>query len=128
MPHAPLPSFPLPLCVQPEFHGPFIVWNEPNEKALLRRWFDHMRAVKPGVYVTYNGDFFDFPFIQERAKQNGMSMFKEIGFHHNQQTNEVRSRFALHLDALCWVKRDSYLPQGSQGLKVGDVNRHLHLF
>ena len=21
-----------------EFAGPFIVWNEPNEKALLRRW------------------------------------------------------------------------------------------
>lgn len=24
----------------------------------------------------------------------------------------------MHLDAFCWVKRDSYLPQGSQGLKA----------
>ena len=23
---------------KPEFAGPFIVWNEPNEAALLRRW------------------------------------------------------------------------------------------
>lgn len=35
-----------------------------------------------------------------------------------QIAGEVRSRFALHLDAMCWVKRDSYLPQGSQGLKA----------
>ena len=25
--------------------GPFIVWNEANEVAVLRRWFDHMREV-----------------------------------------------------------------------------------
>ena len=27
--------------------GPFIVWNEPNEAALLKRWFEHMREVCP---------------------------------------------------------------------------------
>ncbi len=31
---------------------------------------------------------------------------------------EYRSRFASHMDAFKWVKRDSYLPQGSQGLKA----------
>jgi DNA polymerase elongation subunit (family B) len=56
----------LSFCVHAQ--GPFIVWNEPNEKALLRRWFDHMRAARPGVYVTYNGDFFDWPFIAKRSK------------------------------------------------------------
>ena len=25
--------------------GPFIVWNEPNEAALLKKWFEHMREV-----------------------------------------------------------------------------------
>ena len=29
-----------------------------------------------------------------------------------------RARFAVHMDAFAWVKRDSYLPQGSQGLKA----------
>ena len=36
--------------------------------------------VKPGVYVTYNGDFFDWPFIETRASKNGMDMKKEVGF------------------------------------------------
>ena len=31
---------------------------------------------------------------------------------------EYMGRFALHLDAYAWVQRDSYLPQGSQGLKA----------
>ena len=30
------------------------------QPSLLRRWFDHMIEVKPNIYVTYNGDFFDW--------------------------------------------------------------------
>lgn len=30
---------------KPEFDGPFTIFNEPNELALLRRFFDHMREV-----------------------------------------------------------------------------------
>lgn len=43
---------------------------------------------------------------------------QEIGFRCDMKQGECRSKFALHLDAYAWVKRDSYLPQGSQGLKV----------
>ena len=32
--------------------------------------------------------------------------------------NEYTGRSMVHLDAFCWVKRDSYLPQGTQGLKA----------
>lgn len=32
--------------------------------------------------------------------------------------DEYGGRFCVHLDAFCWVRRDSYLPQGSQGLKA----------
>jgi hypothetical protein len=32
--------------------------------------------------------------------------------------DEYWGRFVVHLDAFCWVRRDSYLPQGSQGLKA----------
>ena len=103
---------------KPEYPGPFIVWNEPDEAALLRRWFDHMREVRPSVYVTYNGDFFDWPFVETRAEKNGMSMYLELGFRCDRKTGECRSRSALHLDAFAWVKRDSYLPAGSHGLKA----------
>lgn len=36
--------------------------------------------VKPSIYVTYNGDFFDWPFIETRASHHDMDMFQEIGF------------------------------------------------
>ena len=103
---------------KPEYPGPFIVWNETDEAALLRRWFDHMREVQPQVYVTYNGDFFDWPFVETRAEKNGMSLYLELGFRCDRKTGECRSRSALHLDAFAWVKRDSYLPAGSHGLKA----------
>jgi len=31
---------------------------------------------------------------------------------------EYRGRCSVHLDAFSWVRRDSYLPQGAQGLKA----------
>ena len=103
---------------KPEYPGPFTVWNEPDEASLLRRWFDHMRETQPCVYVTYNGDFFDWPFVETRAEKCGMSLYDELGFRCDRKTGECRSRSALHLDAFAWVKRDSYLPAGSHGLKA----------
>ena len=47
-----------------------------------------------------------------------ISWGQEIGFRCDNSSGECRSKFACHLDAFAWVKRDSYLPQGSQGLKV----------
>jgi hypothetical protein len=48
-----------------EFKGEFFVFNEPNEKALIIRFFDHIVRVKPSIMVTYNGDFFDW-FVFDR--------------------------------------------------------------
>jgi DNA polymerase epsilon subunit 1 len=93
-----------------DFPGPFTVFNEPNEKALLKRFFKHMRERQPGVYVTFNGDSFDFPFVENRAKAHGLSMAREIGFECD-DSGECHSRSLLHMDALAWVNRDSYLPQ-----------------
>lgn len=44
--------------------------------------------------------------------------FQEVGFQCDKNQGECRAKFACHLDCYAWVKRDSYLPQGSQGLKV----------
>lgn len=103
---------------KPEFEGPFHIFNCANEEASLRCWFDHMREAKPAVYVTYNGDYFDWPFIEIRAAKYGMDMENEIGFKCKQGGGECLSRSAVHMDCLHWVNRDSYLPQGSRGLKV----------
>lgn len=53
-----------------------------------------MVQVKPGVYVTYNGDFFDWPFIETRATKNGMDMKQEVGFAMTKD-NQCLSRQAL---------------------------------
>ncbi|GJX64137.1 DNA polymerase epsilon catalytic subunit, partial [Tanacetum coccineum] len=77
---------------KPEFEGYFKVTNVKNEVELIKLWFSHIREVKPGIHVTYNGDFLDWPFMEKRAAHHGLRM------------NDV--------------KRDSYLPQGSHGLKA----------
>ncbi|XP_068311422.1 DNA polymerase epsilon catalytic subunit A-like [Pyrus communis] len=103
---------------KPEFEGFFKVTNVKNELELLRKWFCHMREVKPGIYVTYNGDFFDWPFLETRAAYHGFKLNDEVGFQCDKNQGECRAKFACHLDCFAWVKRDSYLPQGSQGLKA----------
>ncbi|XP_072950830.1 DNA polymerase epsilon catalytic subunit A-like [Typha angustifolia] len=103
---------------KPEFEGCFKVKNVKNEEDLLKAWFSHMQEVKPGIYVTYNGDFFDWPFLEKRAAHHGIKMSEEIGFQCDANQGECRAKFSCHLDCFAWVKRDSYLPQGSQGLKA----------
>tara|TARA_B110000208_G_C11798052_1_gene440554 strand:+ start:251 stop:6238 length:5988 start_codon:yes stop_codon:yes gene_type:complete len=102
---------------KPSYPGPFHIFNEPNEEALLRRFIDHCKELRPNIFVTYNGDFFDWPYIDKRCEIHGISMESELGVAVT-RNGEYRGRCAVHMDAFCWVKRDSYLPQGSQGLKA----------
>ncbi|XP_029019497.1 DNA polymerase epsilon catalytic subunit A [Betta splendens] len=102
---------------KPEYEGPFTIFNEDNEAALIQRWFDHVQETKPNIFVTYNGDFFDWPFVETRAGLHGLSMYREIGFQKDSQ-GEYKSSQAIHMDCLRWVKRDSYLPVGSHNLKA----------
>lgn len=103
---------------KPEFEGNFIVYNEINEMALIQKFFDHIMDVKPHIVVTYNGDFFDWPFVETRAAIYDLDMKQEIGFAKQGREGSYLCRPSMHLDCLCWVKRDSYLPVGSQGLKA----------
>ncbi|KAH9829905.1 uncharacterized protein C8Q71DRAFT_394203 [Rhodofomes roseus] len=99
------------------YEGPFTIFNEADEAATIQRFFSHVQDVKPTVMATFNGDFFDFPFLYARAKVHGIDMFLETGFAKDSE-DEFKSRCCVHMDCFRWVKRDSYLPQGSQGLKA----------
>lgn len=99
------------------YEGPFTTFNERDEEATIRRFFEHIQSAKPTVMATFNGDSFDFPFLDARAKVHGIDMFLETGFARDSE-NEYKSRNCIHMDCFRWVKRDSYLPQGSQGLKA----------
>lgn len=48
------------------------------QASLIRRFFEHIRDARPTVFVTYNGDGFDWPFVDRRAEVHGISM-KEVG-------------------------------------------------
>lgn len=100
----------------PNYPGPFEIFNEKDEKSLIERFFQEYRRWHPQIVVTYNGDFFDWPFLMTRAKVHGMDMYQETGV--LQLGEEFSGRTSVHLDAFHWVQRDSYLPQGSQGLKA----------
>jgi DNA polymerase elongation subunit (family B) len=104
------------------YRGDFEVFNEPDEKALLLRFFVEVRLAAPRVFVTYNGDYFDWPFVETRARILGLDMGDEIGMSTNMDSSDMTpqtsGRTAVHMDVFHWVNRDSYLPQGSRGLKA----------
>ena len=100
-----------------EYQGKFTVFSEADEKAMLLRFFTHIQMVHPAIYVTYNGDSFDWPYIETRAKIMGIDMKEQCGVVAN-SAGEYSSSNASHMDCYRWVKRDSYLPAGSQGLKA----------
>lgn len=99
-----------------DYPGPFLVFNEADERSLIERFISHIQEARPTVIATYNGDSFDFPFVDARAQAHGISLTDTIGFARDSD-DEYKSRTCSHLDCFRWVKRDSYLPQGSQGLK-----------
>lgn len=105
---------------KPEFEGPFVIFNERNEEAVIERFFACIKEVRPTIMVTYNGDFFDWPFVEARASVHGIDMYAEIGFRKNSE-DIYQSTYCAHMDAFAWVNRDSYLPQGSRGLKAVTV-------
>ena len=105
---------------KPQYPGPFTVMHEANEEGLLRRFLSHVQELRPHVIVTYNGDFFDWPYVDARCgKYANLSVYQSLGIKSNGgtgrgvgvQEGEYSGRCMVHLDAFCWVKRDSYLPQ-----------------
>ena len=105
---------------RPEFPGPFTVFNEPTEGSLLSKFCSHLLELKPHVIVTYNGDSFDWPYIEQRCTVNGINLQQETGFARSTSDNGAFfvSPCVTHIDCIHWVKRDSYLPAGSHGLKA----------
>ena len=107
------------------------VFNEANEEAMLRKFIEHVQELRPHVIVTYNGDFFDWPYIDARCKKHPSigSLYHSLGIKSSASPSagaaagarmeaEYTGRCCVHLDAFCWVKRDSYLPQVTNCVSV----------
>lgn len=109
---------------KPKYPGPFKIFNEKDEAALIRRFVTEFQKYTPQIVVTFNGDFFDWPFLRTRAASYKIDLWTELGISMvggnggSDQQGEFRGKCCVHMDAFSWVQRDSYLPQGSQGLKA----------
>ena len=108
---------------KPEFDGHFHIFNEKDEEHLLKRFVNHCKERRPNIFVTFNGDYFDIPFIAERLKVYNMNIESALGIQNITTSSkpgegEYMGRFSIHIDCLYWVKRDAFLPQGSHGLKA----------
>ena len=68
------------------------------------------------MITTFNGDKFDYPFIEARCATNEIEFVKEMGV--NNRSGEYFGSYISHLDCYYWVDRDAFLPQGSRGLKA----------
>lgn len=101
---------------KPEYESYFTINNEQNEKSLIVRFIELIQRHKPHIITTYNGTSFDFPYLERRALFYGLSFNELFGF--RQLENSYHCNLMLHLDCYYWVKRDSYLPKGNQGLKA----------
>ena len=112
---------------KPTYPGPFKVTNLENEEALLHFFINHIKELRPHIVITYNGDKFDWPYVEVRcSKYKDLALYSHLGIRSNKAItantvmttdSEYTGRCLVHLDAFCWVQRDSYLPQGNQGLK-----------
>lgn len=60
-----------------------------QQAARIRKWFAHIRDAKPTVMTTYNGDSFDFPFVEVRAMIHGIDVYTETGFKRGQSARAV---------------------------------------
>ncbi|ORM39971.1 DNA polymerase epsilon catalytic subunit A [Babesia sp. Xinjiang] len=96
--------------------GSFKVFNEQGELKLLQRFFTLITSLAPHIIVTYNGDSFDFPYVQRRAQINGLSMESMLGLYRT-SSDVYTGNAIINMDCYKWVERDSYLPFGSRTLK-----------
>ncbi|KHN69707.1 DNA polymerase epsilon [Ordospora colligata OC4] len=90
--------------------------NEHNEEGVLVAFAEIVQKHRPHLMSTFNGSGFDFPFVEKRMQKYGICLKETMGF--ECKDGYYTSPFIVHLDCYKWVKRDSYLPAGSQGLKA----------
>lgn len=73
--------------------------------------------------ATYNGDFFDFPYVDARATANGLSLYAETGFQRDNE-DEYKSATCSHMDCFRWV----YLSSESFYSRLKDGSNVIHIF
>ncbi|CAG9957228.1 unnamed protein product [Clonostachys rosea f. rosea IK726] len=87
--------------------GTSTIHPSPNTQVLYDFPTNPMRRLslraRPTVIATYNGDFFDWPFVEARASVNGIDLYQEIGW---KKTVRISSSATTRSHGLFhWVNR-----------------------
>jgi len=81
------------------------VFNEKDEEAVLRKFVSHIQELKPHVIVTYNGDKFDWPYVETRCKKyTYLNLYSHLGIRSTAQPAQTGELYlVLVLCVLLWV-------------------------
>lgn len=102
-----------------DIEGEVTIFNEINELMAIKRFILQIKQSKPLIITTYNGDYFDFPFLNQRCEFHNLNLSIELGLQADRKNEIYTGKYLFtHLDCYYWVKRDAFLPQGSHGLKA----------
>lgn len=95
---------------KPAFAVEVDIYNEKNEYDTMKRFFKVIIDYKPTIITSFNGDKFDWPFIENRCVELNLNVEAELGIRKSEETGEYFGRYLSHLDCFPWVERDAYLP------------------
>jgi DNA polymerase elongation subunit (family B) len=91
-----------------KYPGPFRIFNVATERDLLHKFVTHLQELRPHVVVTYNGDFFDWPYVDSRCKKYQMSLYYTLGIRGTGrpgQTDRQTDRQTDQAGADCMLRR-----------------------
>lgn len=79
-----------------------------DEKKLLERFVEIIDDQNPDILVSFNGDAFDFPVIQERASQKKVKLTlsrdkKEMKFTRRARASSARIKGRVHIDLFNFI-------------------------
>ena len=74
---------------------------------MLEEFFRKIVTLSPHILATFNGDYFDFPFVEKRGEILGVDMLEKTGLHKQFGDEFYLGKHMLHLDCFNWVQSEA---------------------
>ena len=91
------------------------------QAGLIKRWFDHVQETKPNIFVTYNGDFFDWWACRCSFTTITLKSTQKWGFSHVFSQCRWKDGFTKHLWSFTLKQRCRILLNSCSRWKCWDV-------
>lgn len=97
-----------------------------SENEMIKRFLDKLEELDPTIIVTYNGSYFDIPYLYYRIKKQlgesealRLSPIKKINIQEWDESNSVRLGGVNHLDFMLLFKK--YVTKQESSYKLGEI-------